>query len=77
LYCIAFSFPKIVLSWSYACGYSIRFPAFFNVGSKEKVDSITKQMQADGYDVISGPGTTVNGYYESCVADPEGHHVHS
>ena len=27
----------------------------FSVGSKEKVDSLTAQLKADGYTVISGP----------------------
>lgn len=44
----------------------------FSVGSKEKVDLLTAQMKADGYTVASGPRTTGDGYYESCVIDPEG-----
>ena len=39
----------------------------FSVGSKEKVDSLTAQLKADGFDVVSGPRTTGDGYYESCV----------
>lgn len=39
----------------------------FSVGSKEKVDSLTRELQADGYEVISGPRTTGDGYYESCI----------
>ena len=39
----------------------------FSVGSKEKVDALTLQLQNDGYEVISGPRTTGDGYYESCV----------
>ena len=30
----------------------------FSVGSKEKVDFLTRQMQEDGYEVVSGPRTT-------------------
>ncbi len=26
----------------------------------------------DGYEVISGPRTTGDGYYESCIIGPEG-----
>lgn len=37
------------------------------VGSKEAVDRLTNQLQADGYEVISGPRTTGDGYYESSV----------
>ena len=39
----------------------------FSVGSREKVDELTARMKADGYEVISGPRTTGDGYYESCV----------
>lgn len=44
----------------------------FSVGSEENVRNITSAIQSDGYDVISNPRTTGDGYYESCVADPEG-----
>ena len=36
----------------------------FSVGSKEKVDELTRQLAEDGYEVTRGPG---DGYYESCV----------
>lgn len=39
----------------------------FSVGSKEKVDKLTKILKDDGFEVISGPRTTGDGYYESCV----------
>ena len=39
----------------------------FSVGSKEKVDSLTALLKADGYEVVSGPRTTGDGYYESCI----------
>ncbi len=38
-----------------------------SVGSKERVDNLTAQLKADGYEVVSGPRTTGDGYYESCV----------
>lgn len=44
----------------------------FCVGSKERVDALTEQLRADGYAVISGPRTTGDGYYESCIEGPEG-----
>ena len=44
----------------------------FSVGSKEKVDELTEILKADGYEVISGPRTTGDGYYESVVEDCEG-----
>ena len=47
----------------------------FSVGSAEKVDSLTRQLQADGYPVLSGPRTTGDGYYESCILAIEGNQV--
>ena len=39
----------------------------FSVGSREKVDALTAELKTDGYEVVSGPRTTGDGYYESCV----------
>ena len=39
----------------------------FSVGSQEKVDEITTHLKNDGFEVVSGPRTTGDGYYESCV----------
>lgn len=39
----------------------------FSVGSREAVDALTMRLKHDGYSVISGPRTTGDGYYESCV----------
>ncbi len=47
----------------------------FSVGSKELVDSMTALLDKDGYKVISGPRTTGDGYYESCVLDPENNQI--
>lgn len=47
----------------------------FSVGSKERVDSLTFELKADGYNVISGPRTTGDGYYESCVIAIEGNQI--
>ena len=44
----------------------------FSVGSKATVDSLTERLRADGYEVIDGPRTTGDGYYESCVAAIDG-----
>lgn len=44
----------------------------FSVGSCEKVDRLTEILKMDGYPVISGPRTTGDGYYESCVLGFEG-----
>ena len=47
----------------------------FSVGSKEKVDALTAVLKADGYEVISEPRTTGDGYYESCMIAIEGNQV--
>lgn len=47
----------------------------FSTGSREKVDELTARLRADGYQVISGPRTTGDGYYESCVVGVEGNQV--
>ena len=46
-----------------------------SVGSKEKVDSLTSVLRADGYKVLDGPRTTGDGYYESSVLDPEDNRI--
>ncbi len=43
----------------------------FSVGSEKLVNSLTKVMNEDGYQVLSGPRTTGDGYYESCIVGPE------
>lgn len=47
----------------------------FSVGSKEAVDDLTARLKADGYEVISGPRTTGDGYYESCIVGIEGNQI--
>lgn len=47
----------------------------FSVGSKEKVDLLTEQLKLDGYEVVSGPRTTGDGYYESCIVAMEGNQI--
>ena len=44
----------------------------FAVGSKKGVDLLTRRLAANGYTVTSGPRTTGDGYYESCILGPEG-----
>lgn len=43
----------------------------FSVGSKEKVERLTERLKSDGFEVVSGPRTTGDGYYESCVVSIE------
>ncbi len=47
----------------------------FSVGSVDAVNSLTKQLIEDGFNVISGPRTTGDGYYESCIVDMEGNRI--
>ena len=47
----------------------------FSLGSKEAVDSLTERLRDDGYAVISGPRTTGDGYYESCILAIEGNQI--
>lgn len=47
----------------------------FSVGSTQAVDSLTKRLSEDGYEVISGPRTTGDGYYESCIVAIEGNQI--
>ena len=47
----------------------------FRVGSKEKVDALTAQLKADGFRIVSGPRTTGDGYYESCILGVEDNQI--
>ena len=47
----------------------------FSLGSAQAVDALTARLQADGYTVVSGPRTTGDGYYESCVVVFEGNQI--
>ena len=47
----------------------------FSVGSRGKVDELTERLRADNYTVISGPRTTGDGYYESCIVAIEGNQI--
>ena len=42
------------------------------VGSPRQLDDLTARLSADGYEILSPPRTTGDGYYESCVAAPDG-----
>ena len=44
----------------------------FSVGSKASVDTLMERLKGDGYQVVSGPRTTGDGYYESCIRGIEG-----
>lgn len=46
-----------------------------SVGSGAQVDALTVQLMDDGYRVVDGPRWTGDGYYESCVLDPDGNRI--
>ncbi|MCR5099640.1 MAG: VOC family protein [Lachnospiraceae bacterium] len=47
----------------------------FSVGTKERVDELTEEIRSAGYEVKSGPRTTGDGYYESCIVAIEGNQI--
>jgi lactoylglutathione lyase len=46
-----------------------------STGSQEKVDALTHQLKKDGFEILDGPRTTGDGYYESVVLDPDGNRI--
>ena len=46
-----------------------------SLGSETAVDALTDQLQEAGYQVISQPRTTGDGYYESVILDPDGNRI--
>ena len=42
-----------------------------NVGTREKVNSLTNKLELDGFTVFGKPRITGDGYYESIILDPE------
>ena len=47
----------------------------FSAGSRERVSALTENLRKAGYEVISGPRITGDGYYESCIAVIEGNQI--
>lgn len=47
----------------------------FSVGSKDKVNEITARLKTEGFEVVSGPRTTGDGYYESCIVAIEDNQI--
>jgi len=47
----------------------------FTVGTEKDVDLLTDQLEKDGFEVLSGPRRTGDGYYEALILDPEGNRV--
>lgn len=46
-----------------------------DVKDKEQVNKISERLESDGYEIESKPRVTGDGYYESCVLDPDGNKV--
>lgn len=46
-----------------------------SVGEKEKVIMLTEQLRDNGFEVVSEPRITGDGYFESCIMDREGNRV--
>ena len=44
----------------------------FALGSRAAVDDLTARLVSAGYELLSGPRVTGDGFYESCIAGPEG-----
>ena len=64
-----------MLDFSNECARTGYAHIAFSVGSKEKVDALTAELKTDGYEVVSGPRTTGDGYYESCIVAIEGNQI--
>ena len=47
----------------------------FSVGSKEKVNEVTEKAREAGFEVVSGPRITGDGYYESCIVAIENNQI--
>lgn len=47
----------------------------FCVGSREKVEALTEILVKAGFSLKSGPRETGDGYYESCILDPDSNEV--
>ena len=46
-----------------------------NVGDRNDVNNLTRQMEDDGVYIIAAPRKTGDGYYASIVADPEDNEI--
>ena len=47
----------------------------FSVGSVEEVDRLTSEFREAGFEVLSGPRTTGDCYYESGIVGIEGNQI--
>ena len=65
------SHPKVneISSGLYKAGY---IHLSIAVGSREHVVEKTNELTVAGYECVSGPRVTGDGYFESCIIGPEG-----
>jgi len=47
----------------------------FSLGSEAAVDELTNRLVEDGFEKLDGPRYTGDGYYESCILDPDGNRL--
>lgn len=45
------------------------------VSDEQRVIELTERLRGDGYEVVSEPRRTGDGYFESCILDPEGNRI--
>lgn len=46
-----------------------------SLGSQVAVDQMAQRLRDDGYELLDGPRTTGDGYYEALLLDPEGNRL--
>ena len=46
-----------------------------SVGEMQDVVDLTNRLRKDGFEIVSGPRYTGDGYFESAVLDPDGNRV--
>ena len=46
-----------------------------SVGDRQNVIALTNQLRNDGFTIVSEPRQTGDGYFESCVLDPDGNQI--
>ena len=47
----------------------------FRLDSRGAVDALTNLLVRDGYTLKSAPRVTGDGYYESCILDPDSNEI--
>lgn len=47
----------------------------FSLGSEEAVNNLTNHLREEGYQVLSEPRTTGDGFYESSILDPDNNRI--